>query len=311
MHHHRLKQSGWQAGGYLWEENETQLFDELIVSWNGSRPRTGGFVLSLSIRREGRWSAWYPYARWESVGQSGGDVEAHIEGVSIKQDILSLKQGSEASGFRVKVEAFNSASTQEFNQLHVCATRANSVLTETPLSSFSRVKLDVPPVSQMLVNHPRRKDLCSPTSTSAVVGYLLGAKVDPFLFANQARDEAFDIFGNWVLNTAHASSLLGSGWSCWVERVAGFHDIYQRLVCHTPVVVSVKGELQGAPLPYSNGHLIVVRGFDPATRKVLCIDPAFASHQETEVEYAWEDFMEAWSRRRCLSYLFERNVFVH
>jgi hypothetical protein len=307
MFHHRLKPSGWQGEAYLWEEKEIPLFNELIVSWNGSRPHAGGFVLSLAVRIEEKWSAWYPYARWEASGQSGGDIAAPTKGISVNQDILSLEQGTVASGFRVKVEAFNGASTQEFNQLHVCATQANPNLTEMPLSSSSRVKLDVPPISQMLIDHPRRKDLCSPTSTSAVVGYLLGTQVDPLHFAHRARDEAFDIFGNWVLNTAHASSLLGSGWSCWVERVAGFRDIYQRLVCHTPVVVSVKGELRGAPLPYANGHLIVVRGFDPSTGRVLCIDPAFASQRETEVEYAWEDFMEAWSRRRRLAYLFVRD----
>ena len=148
--------------------------------------------------------------------------------------------------------------------------------------------------------------MCSPSSTSSVAGYLMGAnRIDPVSFALHARDEAFDIFGNWVLNTAQASSLLGSSWRCWVERLGGFGDIYSRLKRNLPVVVSLKGALPGARFPYPNGHLIVVKGYDPRKERVLCMDPAFSDDAATVVDYHLPDFMDAWSKRRFLAYLFE------
>ena len=114
-----------------------------------------------------------------------------------------------------------------------------------------------------------------------------------------------DIFGNWVLNTAQASSVLGNKWQCWVERLAGFGDIYDRLKNNLPVVVSVKGPLPGARFPYTNGHLIAVKGYNPKTEQVLCMDPAFQADEATAVAYNLSDFMDAWSRRRRIAYVFE------
>ena len=81
--------------------------------------------------------------------------------------------------------------------------------------------------------------------------------------------------------------------------------MYTLLQRGIPVVVSVRGPLQGAPRPYAGGHLLVVVGWDAEKQQVLCHDPAFASDAKTAKGYNIKDFLEAWERSTRLIYLAE------
>lgn len=98
--------------------------------------------------------------------------------------------------------------------------------------------------------------------------------------------------------------MLGPKWNCWVERLNGFDEVYNQLLQGNPVVVSVRGPLKGSAAPYTKGHLMAVIGYRPIEHKVICMDPAFPSDQETIVEYDLEDFLQAWSRRGKIAYVF-------
>ncbi|HEV8052168.1 MAG TPA: C39 family peptidase, partial [Parachlamydiaceae bacterium] len=99
---------------------------------------------------------------------------------------------------------------------------------------------------------------------------------------------------------------LGKKWHCWVQHLTGFDDIHARLRANMPVVVSVKGPLSGSALPYSEGHLLVVKGYNHKEKQVICMDPAFADNESTNVSYDLDDFMKAWSKRGCIAYIFEK-----
>lgn len=307
MHHHWISSSASADTSYEWEVSTPWPFDELIVTWNALRPNDGSYSLFLSVEVEGRWSPFYLYSRWGASGQSGGDAADLEFGLRIFQDTLEQSPGRKAARFRVRVEADGSAAMGAFRSLHACVSQVDAFQTDDFIKIGETVNLNVPLVSQFALPHLRKRDLCSPTSASAVVGYLKNTRqADPVAFANGAHDNAHDIFGNWVLNAAHASDLLGEGWSCWVQRLSGFGPVYASLLKNIPVVVSVKGELSGAPFAYPNGHLIVVKGFLPETAEVVCMDPALPSDGETDVRYGLADFMEVWSKRRCLAYVFSK-----
>ena len=72
------------------------------------------------------------------------------------------------------------------------------------------------------------------------------------------------------------------------------------------VVISKDLWRDSFPLPYEEGHLIVVKGYDASKKRVLCMDPAYPTNAETNVEYPYEAFMDAWGRRRRLAYLFSK-----
>jgi Peptidase_C39 like family len=292
-----------ESDQYTWEQDSIS-FDELIVSWNAMRPQCGRFQISVSVKINGIWSPLYPYASWGNGGQQGGNV--HDTSIRIKEDILELLNGRQATGFRIVLKAEEGAHLDEFYSLHACASVITTVFSEKMIAFDHSFDLSVPLISQMQLHHPRHRDMCSASATAAAVSYLMKIdRLDPVSFALQAHDDAFGILGNWVLNTAQASSILGKHWSCWVERLSGFHDIYNHLKRNIPVVVSVKGPLSGSALPYNQGHLIVVKGYSHQEKHVLCMDPAFAEDKLTEVRYCLNDFLEAWSRRGCIAYIFK------
>jgi hypothetical protein len=281
-----------------WHRETHKPFNELILSWNGARPEQGKIDFYIRVKTE-EWSSWLHYASWGKDEQctfnvTMGDVKSY-------QDAIELLNGKKASAFEVKIV---SASQDSLHALHVYT---NGDKHAEPKFSYplEPVQIDVKGLSQMALKHARSQSLCSPTSTTAVLRYLTQSPIDPLEFAAHARDHRFDIYGNWILNAAQASAELGSDWNCWVERLDGFSDIYNRLIRGFPVVISIRGPLQGSALPYEQGHLIAIIGYQPVGKRVLCMDPAFPSDEETVVSYDLDDLMQAWNRRGRVAYLFE------
>lgn len=306
-YHHVLSNVESDAASYIWEQPDVISFDELIISWNMQRPQLGEFLIHISVKIGEMWSPWSLYATWGSEGQKGGNVDPVRFPLRIKQDILEMVDGQKATGFRVRIEAKKGANLEKCYSIHVCASSIADISAKKTTVNSS-INLKIPLISQMKLTHPRHQDMCSAASTTSVVSYLLNKnRIDPVFFALQARDEAFDFFGNWVLNTACASALLGKKWQCWVQRLTGFDEIYTRLKADIPVILSIKGPLPGSALPYNQGHLLVVKGYNHKDKKVLCMDPAFPENEKTDVSYDLKDFIEAWSRRQCIAYLFKKS----
>lgn len=290
-----------------WKEENLSPFDELMVSWNAARPTDGAYHFYVSVKTD-EWSPWMLYASWGSEGQSSFSAKNQEGSVRVFQDALEVVKGEKASGFQIKIVPEGNALLENVYGLHVYMNSERLQEPKESSSYFQEIYLQVPGLSQMTLNHPRHADLCSPTSSTAVSRYLSKNKaIDPVSFANSAFDHGFDLFGNWVLNVAQASSELGREWSCWVERLSGFEEIYHRLHQGTPVIVSVRGPLAGSALPYAKGHLMVVIGYEPLQKRVLCMDPAFSSDEQTHVFYDLSDFVQAWNRRGRVAYIFSKN----
>lgn len=299
MIHQRQVEKGWR------EENLCP-FNELMISWNAPRPKLGNYLFYVSVKIDG-WSPWLLYASWGSDGQRSFSRKTSAAPVEIYQDALFVLDSQMATGFQIKAISEDSAELPSISQFHVYINSDQIEGVEQRINYSLSIQLPLEGISQMALNHPRYEDLCSPTSTTAVVRYLLNDnKVDPSFFARHVWDSGFDIYGNWVFNVAQASVELGASWNCWVERLRGFDPIYQSLHEGIPTIVSVRGPLQGSALPYDKGHLMVVVGYDAEQRKVICMDPAFSSNAQTCVSYDFLDFVQAWQRRGKIAYVFDR-----
>lgn len=284
-----------------WEVVDTLPFDELLLSWNGHRPEEGKLLISLSVRSNGEWSPEIPYMEWHSEGQTSFEP-LRIGAAYNDQDCLFLNEGAVADGFRVRAEG----KTDQLTFFSAaCSLRADHHF-EPPRQDLPSLFVNgVEPQSQMALDHPHHRRICSPTSTSMVVHFLGGAPLDPIAFSQKVYDERFDIYGNWVLNVAEASNQLGGGWRCHVERLSSFEKLHAHLARNLPVVVSVRGALAGAPQAYAEGHLMVVVGYDREKQRVAVIDPAFPTSEEAVTSYLLNDFLAAWGARRNLAYLFD------
>ncbi len=286
-----------------WKEENLPPFDELILSWNITRPTEGQLLFYVKVKTN-EWTPWLLYATWGSEGQSTFSSATQDASVKIYQDTVEILK-EKGTGFQIKVV---NEDPLPLNRYHLFVyTNGDFQESEQKISYSLPLYLQVPGLSQMTLNHSRHQDLCSPTSTTAVLRYLTNNHtIDPIHFAGNAWDKNFDIFGNWALNIAQASTELGSEWECWVERLNHFDDIYQQLLKGIPVIVSIRGPLNGSARSYHQGHLIVVTGYDPLQKQVLCMDPAFSSDKETHVCYDLFDFLQAWNRRGKIAYMFDK-----
>ncbi|MBI3508446.1 MAG: C39 family peptidase [Chlamydiia bacterium] len=281
----------------LVEYYPTHPFDECILSWNSMRPEEQ-WRFWLSLHTPAGWSDWLLYAEWGATGQR--TFQSDSPTAYTFQDTAHPKQGL-ADGLRVRVEGKNLSTDLK---MIPCLSQLSQFGLQMPSSPLSLVTLPGFGRSQIALPHPHAHRLCSPTSVVNAIERLTKQKLDPLLFAQKVHDSGFDIYGNWVLNTAEAYCALGGAYRCYVTRLAHFEALHRYLLKRLPVVVSVKGELPGALLPYSEGHLLCVTGYCPE-KGVLCIDPAYKTDEATQAHYPLRPFLEAWGQRKNLAYVFE------
>jgi hypothetical protein len=189
----------------------------------------------------------------------------------------------------------------------------------------TKVIANVPQQSQLRLDHPRYKDLCSPTSTSMIVRYFAqkngpqprSLAHDAVKFADKVHDNGLNIYGNYPLSVAQAydsvaqaNDTLAQSYNASegnvffrAERLHGPKHLHSYLMKDIPVAVSVRGQIPGAAHPYRNGHFIVIVGWDNVRKRFLCIDPAFRVTKKLLTSYSAKDFLAAWRRSQHLAYI--------
>jgi len=296
----------------IFNQKNVPLFSQLLFSWNALRPLVGHFTFYISVKdaNSNVWGSWHKMTRWGATIQRSfrakHDMSTHYEYVRFEVD-----KGL-ANGFRVKVIAANGANINLLKALHVNISDLSKFAGERPhsLHTLGSVLIkNVPQFSQRELNHPRSADLCSPTACSMVVGYFTKQRINPIKFAEGAFDQGLDIYGSWPFNMAHAFEQANGAVSFATSRLNSFKDIHRLLSSGMPVVVSVRGDLQGAPKVYENGHLLVVIGWDANEKSVVCHDPAFETSEKTMAKYPIDSFISAWERSRRLSYIAKPHSF--
>jgi hypothetical protein len=302
--HHSLSPQEKKTSVVTWEKKNTTPFDELIISWDAKRPPRGNYLIKTSLFINNKWSDWLIYAYWDDNNQytikdqpAAGSVKAGLAATSVLN-------GDKAYGFRVQINANEGANLHNFRTIHASSIDRSSHKVDGIIQEPHFIELKVPRLSQMSLGTDDKDRICSPTSLTAVMRYLKGSLYNPLAIAPHVMDTAWNIYGNWIFNTAQAIHELGAPWHCFVARLKSFNDIIEQLKKGYPVVVSVQGPLPGSASGYESGHLMVIRGYNPHEKKVLCMDPAFPTDDETYVEYNLDDFLIAWQRRLGLAYMF-------
>jgi hypothetical protein len=133
-------------------------------------------------------------------------------------------------------------------------------------------------VSMALAYWQRETGPCEPRVRDAVAG---------------VYDFLYDGHGNWPFNTAFASA---RGFEAWVGRFTTMAEAERWLDAGVPLVISYawgKGDLAGAPIPSSNGHLALLVGFDADGNPVVN-DPAAAADADVRRTYPREELETLW-----------------
>jgi hypothetical protein len=307
-----IDENGPNKDEQVWECSSVEPFTELILSWNAFRPTCGKYTFWVSVKHF-KWSNWQRIAEWSSKSQRTF-VNKLNSYVHTKHVRVEMQRGMRASGFRIKAVCQKGAEPENLQALFVCVSDLKKFKSENfyHLNFASKLVRGFPRYSQMILDHPRYRDLCSPTSTGLTVNYFMkkfygGGECDlsNYLtsFANCVHDNGYlDIYGNWPLNAAQAYHSSEGNVFFRVERLNSFKDLYKYISNEIPVIVSVR-KLRGGATPYTNGHFMVVVGWDERKQAVLCIDPAFSSNSQTPKAYKLRNFLSAWARSTNLTYI--------
>jgi hypothetical protein len=284
-------------------------FDNAIVSWNAVTPAGTWVELRLRALIGQRWTREYVMGIWS--GEDGAIKRHSVSGQSdgdgsVDTDTLTLKARAAAFQVRALLYTTSTGTTPRLSLAAVSAVRNGTNPTITPDQSVWGKELAVPERSQMI--YPDGGEVwCSPTSSSMALAYWAtttnrtGLDQTVPSAASHTYDRIYDGNGNWPFNTAYAAWVgnnAGAPLEAYVTRLFSLSQVESWIAKGVPVVVSIAyqpGQLSGTPIPQSNGHLLVVRGFDRAGN-VITNDPAAdpRSGQKVRIVYNRAQFEQRW-----------------
>jgi len=293
-------------------------YNQLIFSWNSLRPKKGFFSFYIKPRysKSKKWGKWYKIADWGcNFQRSYSDIVKNS--TSHYYVRLELPINNLADGFKIKVVPNDKADLSCLRMLSVCISDFSKFKIEFIKDSLNLPSIEiknVPKKSQMVLDHKDNNRMCSATSTSMLLGFLLKKLIDPIYFGKKIYDTGLDTYGNWAFNTAaklfigNSNLTLCSSHNFRVTRLNSFKDIHHNLINGFPVIVSVRGKMPGAPKEYqsNSGHVVLVIGFDRANKKVIVHDPAFPLDSQVRYKYDLANFIRAWERSHRLAYVIEK-----
>jgi hypothetical protein len=118
-------------------------------------------------------------------------------------------------------------------------------------------------------------------------------------------DWVYEGHRNWPFNTAYAATL---GYEGYAVRFTNLTQAEEFVKAGLPVIMSIawgKGELTGANIESTNGHLLVLMGFD-VEGSLIVNDPASPTNETVQRTYFRSEFEPLWLRASggtvCLIY---------
>jgi hypothetical protein len=286
------------------EITATFNYKEAIASWNASTP-TGSWVeVQFRAQYGTRWSKWYILGIWASDSstierhsvQSQGDGDGFVA----VDTFVSSNKKETTNKFQLKLRLFSE------DKVSTPSVRNASVAYSTQLPKSASVSAGTPALWNILLNVPECSQMvypdggevwCSPTSTSMVLAYWDGytGPCEPRVRAavNGVFDWIYDGHGNWPFNTAYAATF---GYEGYVARFTSLARAEEFVKAGVPVVMSIawgKGDLTGSTIPSTNGHLLVLVGFD-ASGNPIVNDPAASTDGDVQRTYLRSEFEPLW-----------------
>ena len=279
-------------------------FDELVASANCETPLDTAFEIEVQVRFPDSeppvWSPWFHMGRFEPSGRSASGEKTEETFGKVEVDTLQLSKPADAFRYRLSLESRDPEVSPVLRLAAVVYTdrsgRAPSQASPPDARKNSHPawgrELNVVKRSQMTEQATYARDICSPTSLAMALHYW---KV-PLTTAETVVavvDTRAGIYGNWFFNVAFAGS---KGLAAFVTRLNSMQELEAEIAGGRPVAVSISfgpGELDGAPLKKTRGHLLVVRGFD-RRGNVIVNDPAAPQARSARRIYKREQFAKVW-----------------
>ena len=287
-------------------------FDEILLSWNLQSDGSGGLYVIFSLSPDS--IKWYDYGYqiWgginpDSVGFS--EYPHSHKGVGwLDEDIIRLRMHMQYYKFKLGVYADTTGFTM-LDRISVCYTKTDAGLLEAkrfaaPVKPIEPFELAVPFKAQGWLPDSISGLTCSPTSLTMAMNYH-GFDYTHLQVSGMVYDPYNDIYGNWPYNAQAAYQISGYKYKTWIGRHGSFGELVDELKSGKPIVMSIAVKdgqvLTGAPYKRSEGHLIVIRGFDE-NGNVLVNDPAGDNLDEGMVTYDINELTDVWQNHNAVVY---------
>jgi hypothetical protein len=279
-------------------------YNDAIASWNASTPAGTWMEVQFRAQYGTRWSKWYVLGIWAADNstiqrhsvQSQGDSDGFV---AVDTFVSSSKKES-TDKFQLKLRLFSTddnftPSVQNASVAYSTAAPKTATVSAGNPALWNTL-INVPECSQMV--YPDGGEVwCSPTSTSMVLAYFdqYVGNCEPRVRAavEGVYDWIYDGHGNWPFNTAYAST---QGYEGYVARFTSLAKAEEYVAAGIPVIMSIawgKNELTGADIESTNGHLLVLVGFD-ANGNPIVNDPASPDDASVQKVYLRSEFEPLW-----------------
>jgi len=259
------------------------------------------YRFELSVHTAGAWSPWVGGA---SLGAAGFvPIPSRAGALASDVDVFVTPEPAEAVRLRLRFRAVDLrglATAPWFVSLSAWD-GARVPAAARPVSGL--VRLAVPPRSQMEEDETIRHRICSPTSVAMVLDYL-GERLDTRELAAAVFHPGLDLYGVWPAAIRAAGRHGVAGYLLrFPDWAAAAWCLGERL----PIIASVRyaaGELTGAAIPETAGHLLVLVGYDGD--RVLVNDPAAPDRRSVERAYRLDELERVWLERSGVGYVLFR-----
>ncbi len=293
-------------------------YDELVASWSAATPAGTWVKVEAQARGAGRETKWYTLGIWAS-----GDGDIHRSSVPAQGDsdgsvaidtFVRAKGAAPLDGYRLQVTLYRRVRSGATPTLRAASAMVSAAPAKYAIPSATTGfvgDLAVPQYSQEThVGHFPEYDnggeaWCSPTSTAmvlrfwgrgpdaaALAAFPANGEVDGQVdhAARYVYDWNYQGAGNWPFNTAYATSY---GLDAFVTRLRSLAEAERFIAAGIPLIASIDGKLPGFFFGSTNGHLLVISGFE-ANGDVISNDPAVLTNAEVKRTYARADFEKVW-----------------
>ncbi len=298
-------------------------FDELIASWSAATPMGSWLKVEMEARGSGRQTKAYILGIWASgdadIRRTSVAAQGDADGFVAVDTFVRGKKAAPLDGYRLRLTLYRRVGSSASPAVRGLAAMVSAGADYRIPSAHSGVVRDlaVPQLSQEThVGHFPEYDgggeaWCSPTSTAMVLRYW-GTGPDATALAafpgnapgsgtphedgevdHAARsvfDWQYDGAGNWPFNTAYATTY---GLDGFVTRLRSLAEAELFIAAGIPLIASINGKLEGFLFGSTNGHLLVIVGFD-ANGDVVTNDPAVISNAGVRKTYGRAGFESVW-----------------
>jgi hypothetical protein len=283
-------------------------YTEAIASWNASTPAGSWVEVQFRAKYGTRWTdKWYVLGIWASddstIRRHSVQSQGNADGFIAVDTFVSSNKKESPNAFQLKLRLFstNGAIPSVRNASVAYSTSAPKTAVASPNTS-THVLLNVPECSQMV--YPDGGEVwCSPTSTSMVLGFWnaepgTDCAAREITTVEGVYDWIYNGHGNWPFNTAYAATKQVGTQKLegYVARFSSLRQAEEFVTAGVPVIMSIawgKGDLTNSDIDSTNGHLLVLVGFDGEGNPIVN-DPASPANETVQRTYLRSEFEPLW-----------------